>query len=76
VGPSITQDPLVERERAGVALMSGSVGVLYPRYRGSRVTAQKSGYDWFTQVTNGWKIMHPVPGMVPPLMVEEVGLPT
>jgi hypothetical protein len=37
-----------------------SVGVLYLRYHGSLVTAQKSRYDWFPPAASGWGTMHPV----------------
>jgi hypothetical protein len=43
------------------------VGVLYPRYRWSLVTAQNSGYDRFPPVANGWGTTHSVPDMAPPL---------
>jgi hypothetical protein len=37
------------------------IGVKYPGYRGSPVTAQNYGYDMFPLAANGWGIMHPVP---------------
>jgi hypothetical protein len=52
------------------------VGVLYPRYRGLPVMTQKYGYDRFPPVADGWRTMHPIPGMVPPLLAEEEAPPT
>jgi hypothetical protein len=51
----------------------GSVGVLYPRYRGLLVTAQKSGYDRFPLAADSCGTKHPILDMVPPLMAEEEG---
>jgi hypothetical protein len=48
-----------------------NVEVLYPGYRGSSVTAQKSEYDQFPPAASGWEIMHPIPDMALPLQVEE-----
>jgi hypothetical protein len=42
--------------------MKGSVRVLYPRYRGTPVIAQNSGYDQFPSAANDWVTIHPVPG--------------
>jgi hypothetical protein len=56
--------------------LEATVEVLYPRYRGSPVTAYKSEYDLFPPVANNWGIIHPIPDMAPPLLAEEVGPPT
>jgi hypothetical protein len=59
--------------------MKGSgatIKVLYPRYCGSPVMAQKSRYDWFPPVAQGRGTKHPIPDKVPPLLDEEEGLPT
>jgi hypothetical protein len=52
------------------------VGVLYPGYHGSLVTAHESGYGWFLPAANGWGTMHPIPDTVPPLLAEKEGPPT
>jgi hypothetical protein len=51
-------------------------GVLYPGYRGSLVTAQKFGFDWFSTAANGSETIHPVLDMTPPLLAEEEGPPS
>jgi hypothetical protein len=56
-------------------MKKGVAGVLYPRYRGSPVTAPKSGYDRFPPAANGWETKHPVPDAVPPLLTKEEGPP-
>jgi hypothetical protein len=56
--------------------MEGSgptIGVLYPGYRGSLVTAQNSGYNRFPLAANDWETMHPIPDIAPPLQGEEEG---
>jgi hypothetical protein len=48
--------------------------VLYPRYRGSSVTAQKLGNDRFPSATSDWGTIHPIPDMALSLQDEEAGL--
>jgi hypothetical protein len=52
------------------------VGVLYPRYHRSPITAQNSDYDRFPPAVNRWGTTHPVPNMTPPLLAKEEGSPT
>jgi hypothetical protein len=52
---------------------SNSVGVLYPWYTGSSVTAQKFGYGRFPPAANGWKTKYHIPDMIPALLYEEEG---
>jgi hypothetical protein len=52
------------------------VGVLYPRYHGSPITAQNSDYDRFPPAVNRWGTIHPVPNMTPSLLAKEEGSPT
>jgi hypothetical protein len=52
------------------------VGVLYPGYSRSPVTAQKSGYDQFPPAAHGSGTKHPVSDKVPPLLAEEEMPPT
>jgi hypothetical protein len=49
----------------------GNVGVLYPGYRGSLVTTEKSGYDRFTPAANGWRTINIVLDMTPALLTKE-----
>jgi hypothetical protein len=59
--------------------MEGSVAtveVLYPGYRRSPVTTQKSRYDQFPRVTHCWGTKHPIPDKDHPLLAEEAGPPT
>jgi hypothetical protein len=56
--------------------LGANVGVLYPGYRGSPVTAKQSRYDWFPPMTNDWGIMHPTLATAPLLLAEEDGPPT
>jgi hypothetical protein len=56
--------------------MEGSgatVGVKYPGYHGSPVTAQNSGYDQFPPAVNGWATIHLIPDKAPPLQADEEG---
>jgi hypothetical protein len=53
-----------------------TVKVLYPGYHGWLVTAQKSRYNQFPLVANGWGTKYPIPDMVSPLLAKEEGLPT
>jgi hypothetical protein len=52
------------------------LGVLYPGYRRSLGTANKSGYGRFPPVANGWGTISPILDTVPQLLVEEEGPPT
>jgi hypothetical protein len=52
------------------------VGVKYPRYCGSPVTTQNSGYDRFPLVSNGWGTIHPIQDKAQLLHAEEGGPPT
>jgi hypothetical protein len=73
------QAPVVQPIQVIGTPMEGSgatVGVIYPGYCGSPVIAQKSRYDRFPPVTNGWRTMHLVLDMAPPLLAEEEGPPT
>jgi hypothetical protein len=56
--------------------LGATIRVLYPGYRGSSVTAQKSGFDRFPPVTHGWGTNQPIPDKVPPLLSEEEWPPT
>jgi hypothetical protein len=49
------------------------VGVWYPGNRGSPVTSQNFEYDWFPPVAHGWRTMHDVPVIGPPLQAEGEG---
>jgi hypothetical protein len=53
-----------------------TVGVLYPRYHGSSVTAHKSGYSRFLTAANGRGTIYYVPNTVLPLPVKEEGPPS
>jgi hypothetical protein len=37
---------------------------------------KNSRYDWFPPAANGWRIIHPISDMAPPLLAEEEGSPT
>jgi hypothetical protein len=50
-----------------VVFQSHIVGVKYPGYRKSPVTAQNSTYDRFPPAANGWGTIHLVPDKAPPL---------
>jgi hypothetical protein len=52
------------------------LGVLYPGYRRSLGTANKSGYGRFPPVANVWGTISPILDTVPQLLVEEEGPPT
>jgi hypothetical protein len=52
------------------------VWVLYLGFHGPPVMTQKSGYDQFPLVPNGWGTKHPISDIVPPLLAKEKGLPT
>jgi hypothetical protein len=46
---------------SSIVLMSLTVGVIYPVYRGPLVMAQNSGYDRFPPTANGWGTKYPIP---------------
>jgi hypothetical protein len=50
--------------------------VLYPGYRRLSAMTQKSGYDCFPPVANGWGTKYPILDMAPPLLTEDEGSPT
>jgi hypothetical protein len=56
--------------------MGTGVGVKYPKYRGSQVMAQNSGYDRLPPTANSWGTILPVSDKAPPLEAKEVGTPT
>jgi hypothetical protein len=59
-----------------IAPLRGHVGVLYPEYHGSLVTAQKSRYGQFPPAANDWEPLHPVLDTAPQLLAKEEGPPS
>jgi hypothetical protein len=53
-----------------------NVRVKYPGYRGSSVTTQNLGYNWFPLATNGWEPYTLYKIKPPPLQAEKERPPT
>jgi hypothetical protein len=53
-----------------------TVGVKYPRNRGTPVTSQNSGYDQFPLAANILGTIHPIPDKAPPIQAKVEGAPT
>jgi hypothetical protein len=63
-------DTSLEEEVGGHHRLMVLTGSCTPGYRGSPVTPQNFGYDWFPPVASSWGAKYPIPDMVPPPLAE------